>query len=151
MLVLTFQIGGERLALDIRSVKEVVPRVRLERPAGAPDWLAGVFVYRGRIIPVLDLHRLVGSGECPPHLSSRIILVPSGDGEQLVGLLAAQVADLREVDASARPLTGFTAAGRVDLGPVLADGGGVLRLLDLDRLLADPIRRQLDRLPQESP
>jgi hypothetical protein len=55
------------------------------------------------------------------------------------------------VDASARPLTGFTAAGRVDLGPVLADGGGVLRLLDLDRLLADPIRRQLDRLPQESP
>ena len=102
VLVLTFQIGDDRLALDVRRVKEVVPRVELQRTPGSPAWLAGLFVYRGRAVPVVDLHRLLGAGDCPPHLSSRIILVAragaaaDGDG-RLVGLLAARVADLREV------------------------------------------------------
>jgi len=75
MLALTFQIGDERLALDVRHIREVVPRVQLRRVSGSPDWLAGVFVYRGDVVPVIDLHRLAGA-ECPPHLSSRIILAP---------------------------------------------------------------------------
>src|SRR5207248_107653 len=135
MLVLTFQVGPEPLALDIRRVREVVPRVRLRPVSGAPAWLAGVFVYRGRVVPVLDLHRLAGGGECPPHLSSRIILVPhrapgpphpalsppGGEGrvrgtERLLGLLATQVADLREVPGE-QPPASLTAEGRADLGP----------------------------------
>src|SRR4051812_9802751 len=103
MLVLTFQVGREALALDIHRVREVVPRVRLGPISGAPDWLAGVFVYRGQVIPVIDLHRLSGGAECPPHLSSRIILVPLGGpdgGERLLGLLATQVADIREIPAA---------------------------------------------------
>ncbi|MBY0229745.1 MAG: chemotaxis protein CheW, partial [Gemmataceae bacterium] len=47
MLALTFQIGDNRLALDIRRVREVVPRVELRRAPSAPAWLAGEFVYRG--------------------------------------------------------------------------------------------------------
>jgi chemotaxis-related protein WspB len=171
MLVLTFQIGNDRLALDIRRVREVVPRVQLERVAGSPAWLAGLFVYRGRVVPVLDLHRLLNAGECPPHLSSRIILVPLDVGqafqpdsshaqqksqagkpdlrgeEVLVGLLAAQVADIREVQPGARPMTGFNAPGQPDLGLTLVEEGGILHLLDLDRLLPEPVQRLVKRLP----
>jgi chemotaxis-related protein WspB len=166
MLVLTFQIGNDRLALDIRRVREVVPRVQLERVAGSPAWLAGLFVYRGRVVPVLDLHRLLNAGECPPHLSSRIILVPldaspltpqpplppRGEGEQdsgevLVGLLAAQVADIREVQPGARPVSGFNAPGQPDLGLTLVEEGGILHLLELDRLLPEPVQRLVKRLP----
>ena len=146
MLVLTFQVGDDRLALDIRRVREVVPRVRLERGAGSPPWLAGMFVYRGRPVPVLDLHRLLGAGECPPHLSSRIILVPlgaEGGPETLVGLLAAQVADIREVQPSGQALPGLHAAGQPDLGLTLVEDGGILHLLDLDRLLPPPVRNLL--------
>ena len=52
-----------------------------------------MFVYRGRVVPVVDLHALAGVGECPPHLSSRIILFPFplDVPESLVGLLATQV------------------------------------------------------------
>src|SRR5215470_14414003 len=102
MLVLTFQVGREPMALDIRHVREVVPRVRLQPVSGAPDWLAGVFVYRGQVVPVLDLHRLPGGGE------------------RLLGLLAAQVADIREVPDGAAPAS-LAADGRADLGPVVAD------------------------------
>src|SRR5262245_9214114 len=119
MLVLTFQVGREPLALDIRRVREVLPRVRLRPVSGAPDWLRGAFVSRGRVIPVIDLPRLAGAGECPPHLSSRIILVPHaapGGGEQLLGLLATQVADIREVQTDEQVLPGVAANGSADLG-----------------------------------
>ncbi len=140
MLVLTFQIGHEPVGLDIRRVREVVPRVRLRPLSGGAEWLAGVFVYRGRVIPVVDLHRLAGHGECPMHLSSRIILVPHG--ENLLGLLATQVADLREIpdDAPALP---SPASGNADLGRVIADGQGVLRLLEPERLLPPAAREMV--------
>jgi chemotaxis-related protein WspB len=134
MLVLTFQVGRERFALDVRRIHEVVPRVKLQRPAGAPAWLAGAFVYRGQVLPVIDLHTLIGAGDCPQHLSSRMILVAhrwQGE-ERLLGLLAAQVADIREVSFPDRP-THVSEPGQVDLGPLLVDDGGLLRLLDLDR------------------
>jgi chemotaxis-related protein WspB len=153
MLVLTFQVGREPLALDIRRVREVVPRVRLQPVSGAPDWLAGAFVYRGQVVPVLDLHRLAGGPECPPHLSSRIILAPhgrGGAGDQLLGLLATQVADIREVHSDGPPLPSLAGAGRADFGPVVADGPGVLRLLDPDRLLPDAAWQQLLALPAEA-
>jgi chemotaxis-related protein WspB len=153
MLALIFQVGADRLALDARRVTEVVPRVRLQPLTGSPPWLAGAFVYRGRVVPVLDLHRLAGAGECPPHLSSRIILVnlPGGDAGRCLGLLAARVDDLRELRPEAAALDPAAEPGRPDLGPVLPDGDGMLRLLDLDRLLPGPVRQGLTALAGEVP
>jgi chemotaxis-related protein WspB len=137
MLALIFQAGRDRVAVDVRRVREVVPRVRLSAVNGGPLWMAGVFVYRGRVVPVVDLHRLIGAGECPPHLSSRIVLMPwpLDVPESLVGLLATQVAEIREVRAGlVQPMP--SEAGRPGLGPALPDGAGVLRILDPDWLLS---------------
>jgi chemotaxis-related protein WspB len=142
MLALTFQIGSHQLALDIRRVREVVPRVELRSQSGGPPWLAGLFIYRGCAVPVVDLHHLLGAGECPPHLSSRIILVPVEGG--LVGLLAAQVADLREVTPAG---PGLPSLGGPDLGPLVVDNGAMIHLLDVDRLLPPATRQLLERGP----
>jgi chemotaxis-related protein WspB len=153
MTVLTFRVGAESLALSIRRVREVLPRVNLRSVGGSPDWLAGVFVYRGDVIPVIDMHRLTGACQCPPHLSSRIILVPrpTSDGrEQIVGLLATQVADIREIRADESKFAAITAGTGADLGPVVADGSGTLRLVDPDRLLPAAAWKQLLALPTEA-
>jgi chemotaxis-related protein WspB len=121
--VLTFHVGAERCGVDVRHVAEVLPRVRLRPSAGAPPQVAGLFVHRGRPVPVIDLHRLFGAGECPPHLSSRIVLLPLDGEGRFVGLLAARVADIVE-------LPGAPAAG------TLAEGGGLLRLVDPADLIA---------------
>jgi chemotaxis-related protein WspB len=140
MLALTFQIGDEKLALDIRRVREVVPRVRLRSVSGAPAWYAGVFVYRGEVVPVVDLHLLAKAEPCPPHLSSRMILIAprreSGDA-RLIGLLASQVADTREIPLKGKPAASVVSEGAVDLGPLISDEQGVIRLFDPDRFLPD--------------
>ena len=137
MLALIFQVGTDKVAVDVRRVREVIPRVRLSVVNGGPPWIAGVFVYRGRVVPVVDLHRLTGAGECPLHLSSRIILFPYplDIPESLVGLLATQVAEIREIRPGlVQPLPGQS--GRPGLGPALPDGSDVIRLLDPDFLLS---------------
>ena len=123
MQSLTFQVGDESVALDIRLVVEVVPHVRLRQPAGRPPWLAGLFVYRSQVVPVIDLFRLAGVGDCPTDLSSRIILVqmPGGDRQQYLGLLAARVANLRDVPESAAATLSVTCARPTQSG---AAGGG---------------------------
>ena len=156
MLVLTLQIADNRLALDIHRVLEVVPRVQLRRAAGSPEWLAGLFVYRGQVVPVLDLHRLLAAGECPPHLSSRIILVPMTPGqavsedEPLLGLLAAQAADIRDVQPAGQPLPGLNTPGRPDLGLTLVDSSGILHLIDVERLVPAPLQQMLAVFPTEA-
>jgi chemotaxis-related protein WspB len=151
MLALTFRVGPSRLALDVRRVREVVPRVRLQPLACGPAWLAGALVYRGRVVPVVDLHRLLGAGDCPPLLSSRIILVPYGtaEQEQLVGLLAAEVAEAREVEPPSRVSLPAGAPGQPDPGPVLVEGGNLLHLVEIDRLLPETVRGQLASAPRE--
>lgn len=136
MLALTLQVGPARVAVDIARVREVVPRVRLTTVTGGPPWLAGQFIYRGMVVPVIDLHRLMGSGECPLHLSSRIILLPDSPrgAESLVGLLATQVADVRDIRTSQLP-PAAALTDRPGLGPAIPDGAGVLHLLDPDSLL----------------
>jgi chemotaxis-related protein WspB len=153
MLVLTFQIGSTCLALDVRRIHEVVPRVRLQQLACGPPWMAGVFIYRGHAVPVLDLHRLIGNEECPAHLSTRIILVPHplGGEQRLVGLLAAQVADVRNIELLSQPETRLAAPGRPDLGPVLVDGRQLVHLVDLSRLLPESHRQQLALVPTDLP
>jgi chemotaxis-related protein WspB len=141
MLALTFQIGPESLGLDIRRVREVIPRVRLKSITGSPGWFSGVFVYHGRVIPVIDLHLLTGHGECPPHLSSRIILAPiqlDPAREILVGLLAAHVSDLRDIPLpqSIPENDSESLQSTVQLGSLIPDqNGGVLRLLNPCQLL----------------
>lgn len=153
MQVLTFQVGSDRLALPLASILEVVPRVHLHRPAGAPAWLAGLFLHHGRAVPVMDLFALAGAGACPASLSSRIILVP-GPGEgmtDLLGLLAAEVADIRELPADTPRLPSLCTPGQPDFGPMAVEGGEVLRLVEMNRLLPQASRGQLRALSAETP
>lgn len=148
MLALTFHIGPNRLALGVREIAEVVPRVDMTPAPFGPAWLAGVFVHRGSVVPVVDLHRLLNVGPCPAHLSSRVVLAPlPGDPRRrLVGLLAAKVADVRDFPPPAAGAAGEGDPGRPDLGPVVVDAEGIIHMAAVDRLLPAAFRQQLSAL-----
>jgi chemotaxis-related protein WspB len=75
MLLLTFTVGPNRYAVDVKRVIEVLPRVDLVAIPHAPAVLTGLLEYRGSVVPVLDLALLLGSAPCQDCLSTRIILV----------------------------------------------------------------------------
>ena len=58
MLFLQFQIGSDRYALEASRVVEVIPLLGLKKIPHAPRGVAGMFNYRGEVVPALDLTAL---------------------------------------------------------------------------------------------
>ncbi len=138
MLQVLFQIGSDRYALDSRQVVEIVPRVRFKEVPGAPDYVRGLFEYRGRIVPVIDLCRLVGKPAAPDLMSSRIMLVNYPDrrgGAQVLGLLAENVTDTVRPSPGASQPAAVAAPAAEFLGPVAATDAGLVQEVRVADLL----------------
>ena len=85
MLMLLFSLGQDRYAIESSQVVEVVSIVNLRKIPHTPDYVAGVFNYRGLIVPVIDLCSLTQGYPSHARFSTRIILVnyPGADHTHL--------------------------------------------------------------------
>lgn len=142
MLFLLFQIGGERYALDVAGVLEVVPCVPLQRVAYAPVSIAGLLDYHGTPVPVLDLHALATGERAGMRFGTRLILVRAGP-ERMLALLAERATGTLRCEESDWTSTGLNLPGAPYLGPVTADAEGFIQRVRLDGLLSGPMRALL--------
>lgn len=58
--VLVFTVGGERYAVAVEAVNQVLEARGLQPLLASPPWLLGALVARSRVVPVLDLRQLLG-------------------------------------------------------------------------------------------
>jgi purine-binding chemotaxis protein CheW len=129
--VLAFAVGGERYAIEIDSVGQVLEAKGLWPLPAAPPWLLGAMVARTRIIPVLDLRQLLGLEG--GGMSDLVKVVVAEHGGEAFGLavegLEGRIEVLRD---------GLTPA---DDGPFIWIAPDRLALLDLNQLSAPAARR----------
>lgn len=150
MKQLVFHIGADRYGLRLGQVVRVLPLMELKQLPQAPPQVAGLMDFHGRPVPVIDLCRLSTSTPARRHYDSRIIVVDYHDGDgrpHLLGLLAERVQGVRQVDQAALAASGVRAAPF--LGAVASDPDGMLQLVELEQLLAPPLRALL--FPPEAP
>lgn len=143
MLFLLFQVGKERYAIEAGGVVEVAPLLPMKRLPKAPKGVAGVFNYRGRPVPAVDLSELTQGRPSEVRLSTRIIIVnyPHGHGgNRLLGLVAEHATEM--LRASRRDFIdpGVRIGDAPYLGPVLMDARGSIQLLIERNLLAQPVQ-----------
>lgn len=152
MLFVLFHLGKERYALEAALVVEVVPLLSLKRFPQSPRGVAGMFIYRGRPVPALDLCELTVGRPAQEHFSTRIILIKHsrvpGD-EQLVGLIAERVTETLRCDESEFVDPGVQLAAAPFLGPVLMDGKGVVQIISPEKLLQGDLRELVFAKPPE--
>lgn len=143
MLLLMCYAGEMRFAMPISNIVEVVARPILESIPSAPGWVAGSFVHRGIVTPVIDFGSLANIGRARLLWSSRVIVVncPREGTVQRVGILfdrtyAVQAADKPTVAES-------IPAHILSWGPTLIDENGTYCLLDMAELLSPMCQLQL--------
>jgi chemotaxis-related protein WspB len=152
MMYILFSIGHDRYALDSSHVAEVVPRVELWQVPRAAAYVAGVFRYRGQLVPVLDLCQLMHGQPCPVRLSTRILLVhyPGPDGTSpILGLMVERVTDTLTADDVTFAPSGLTTDDAPYLGDVATDEHGMIHRLRVESLLPEPMRVALLSQPGE--
>jgi chemotaxis-related protein WspB len=145
MLFLVFQIGKDRYALEARQAVEVVPYLALKKIPQAPRGVAGIFNYRGRPVPAVDLSELTFGRPSGERLSTRIILLRYEHPERpnqtrLVGLIAEHATGMMRRDEKELVDSGVRAGAAPYLGPVFMDDKGVVQLLRVQHLLNESLR-----------
>jgi chemotaxis-related protein WspB len=134
VLALTFHLGDMALAVPTPAVVEVLSRRELRPVPLAPDGVVGLLPFRGHLVPVVDLCRLVLGRDCRPLLSSRlVVLAVEEDGRRrLFAVLAEGVLDLVPVAAT---VPGLRLPDAEWLAAHLSDQPGLPQLMQPDKLL----------------
>jgi chemotaxis signal transduction protein len=132
------RLGAGRFAVDLGSVAEVGRVPALTRIPGAPDWLAGVANWRGRLLPVLDLRPMLGAERAALSRAARLVVLADGglcagllvDAVEGTGALGLQVDDFPAALAGPGASLLRGQVPRAD-GPVaVLDPTAILRLRD---------------------
>jgi purine-binding chemotaxis protein CheW len=110
--VLTFDMQGETFAIEAGLVREIVDHMPETAVPGAPQMVAGLANFRGRVIPLADLHQEFGFAASEDSRDTRVIVIELDfDGETtLIGLKADKVHEvtiLERANAEAPPRVGM--------------------------------------------
>ena len=146
MLMLLFKLGNSRYAIPAREVIEVAAMVNLETLPKAPNYIAGLFNYRGQHVPVLDLCRLINNQPCSNLITSRMILVEfplATGGTRTLGLLAERVTETLQLDDQGFTETGISIPDTPFIGRAKHTEQGLVQQLSVTELLPEDVQVQL--------
>lgn len=139
MQLLSFSVGTEDYAIESRRVIEVLPLVTARAIPHLPDFVRGIFTHRGRLVPLVDLGRLLLRTPLRERLGTRVIVVefPTGPDQRRVrlGAAAENVVSLCSSDEAEASLPTLGPPEAPYLGRLLRIGGRTVQVLDVERLL----------------
>jgi len=95
--LVTFKLGTEEFALDILLVQEINRRVEITKVPKTPEFVEGVINLRGKIVPVVNLHKRFGLAGQGFTGQSRIIVVNIDN--RVLGLMVDSVSEVLQVPA----------------------------------------------------
>ncbi len=122
--------------MSIALVESIIKIQAITRLPQAPSFVEGVTNLRGKVLPVIDLHKRFGLAERETDKNSRIIVINIHQAE--VGMIVDGVSEVLTVPDGAvelAPSIATTVDSAFITGLAKLDGRLVI-LLDLDRILS---------------
>jgi purine-binding chemotaxis protein CheW len=110
---LTFKIGAETCAVEIRNVESVLENGALSLVPGSPDYVSGLLNLRGDAVPVVDVRKKLNLGPTEGGRDASIIVLAFEEGgkKRLAGALVDAVCEVIELAEEAiDPIDDFAVA-----------------------------------------
>jgi len=100
---LTFSLGDEVFAIDIRSVREIIQHGSMTVVPLMPEFVRGIINLRGAVVPVIDLQSRFGRPKAEFGKKTCVIIFDVGpDGDKVeLGLLVDAVSEVIDIAPSA--------------------------------------------------
>jgi purine-binding chemotaxis protein CheW len=141
--ILAFELGDGRFAVPLEQVVEVVRAVAAEPLHGAPAVVEGAIVYRGDVIPLLDIRTRFRIPRAP--LSPDHFIVIARIPNRMVAIRIDRPRWIDSVDRRALKRPAEIARGLEHLTGVAQIDDGVILLHDLATFLDEAETATLDR------
>jgi purine-binding chemotaxis protein CheW len=134
---LGFSLKGQRYALSLTSVREVIRPNNITPVPGAPDDVLGIVNLRGQIVPVLDGRRrfgLDGVADTEAEDAQRVIVFD--EGGTVVGMRIDVIGEMLTFDADevSPPPPGRAERRDDPVSGVITRDDGFIALVDVQKL-----------------
>jgi chemotaxis-related protein WspB len=152
--LLTFTVAGQTYAIESRRVIEVLPLVPARPIPHMPEFIRGIFTYRGRLVPLVDLAVRLAVGRIQERLSTRVIVVEyaaAAREPQHLGLVAENVISVCSAEEADASLPSLEFGDAPFLGRILRIGGRTIQLLEVEKLLPGDVSTGLFPAPPTVP
>lgn len=134
LALLLFRLGPRQIfGINVFKVQEVIRRPKLALMPSAHPLVAGVADIRGRIVPVIDLHRAIGAPAVAGNAAAHVIVAEYSRSVQ--GFLVQAVDRIIHVDVATvqpPPETG----GESYLTAITRYGDELVEIIDVEKVLA---------------
>lgn len=129
-------IGDEEFLFPIEVMNEIIMVTQLTYVPGAPNYIEGVINLRGRILPAINLRKMMGMGTAAPTSHSRIIIAHFED--VMIGLIVdgiTYVVSLTEGEIQNQTLSGKP--GTELISAISKRGEKVNGILDISKIIVE--------------
>jgi purine-binding chemotaxis protein CheW len=143
---LTFSLGDEVFAMDIRCVREIIQHSNMTMVPLMPEFVRGVINLRGSVVPVIDLQSRFGRARSKVGKKTCIVIFDTvvGDEKVELGLLVDAVSEVIDIAQShVEPAPQFGSTIRRDFIHGIGKVGGAFivilapeRALDINEMAA---------------
>jgi purine-binding chemotaxis protein CheW len=142
--VVIFQISHESYAVPISCVHEIIREQHITSVPGVPVYIEGIINLRGRVIPVLDLHKRLQLPVEAQTRSTRIVVIEIGG--QILGFIVDEVSEVLQIAPKSiePPSPLITNLESHYLTGIAKVDDRLILLLDLDHLLSPKEQQQLE-------
>ena len=106
------------------------------------DYIAGIFDYHGKIVPVIDIARLCRDADLKNSLTTRIIIARLGD-ESIIGILADNLTQTVNIPPEKFASCGIQQLNAEFLGDVANHNKEMIQLVNVNQLLGTEVRSRL--------
>jgi purine-binding chemotaxis protein CheW len=125
--LLVFNLGQREFGLDVENVIEIVRQVEVTGMPEAPEYVEGIINIRETIVPLINMHRMLGIGNKTHDVNTQIIVVYGENG--VIGLMVDNVSDIVTVPRRLVMNPGRCTTPLSDYVSGASDRGGALMLL----------------------
>lgn len=143
--LVVFQLAGETYGVDINHVQEIIRMQNITEIPGTLAFIEGVINLRGRVIPVIDLHKRFNLPLADITQNTRIMVV---ELEQMtVGMIVDSVSEVLRLPATSiePPPPMISSIDVAYLQGVGKWNERLIILLDLNRVLRESEKQELQQ------
>ncbi|MBF0353486.1 MAG: chemotaxis protein CheW [SAR324 cluster bacterium] len=134
--VLIVSVGGEKFAILVATIHEVVPLMTIEHIPGAPVFLEGFIDIRGDLYVVVDLSKYYFKRAREAYIRDNRIILASVHGKNL-GFIVDEIITLDEWTPDMRQPGIMTEGIHALTGEIGKTMFGDIQVLNLDRILSE--------------
>ncbi len=131
--VVKFRLNEYEFGLDISQIEKVIWMVEITKVPNAPSILEGIIDLQGRIIPVIDLHKVLGLAWGDYRKDTQIIIATTGDKE--LGIIIDKIQHVININSRDILMPDKNVPHKEILLGVAETSGGLMPILDLEKVI----------------